>query len=245
MSDKPDSGSPASDKAAPADIAIQLAAALEQQRAYRIVEDVSATRSSRDMREAFDAGFVTACEEIMERLKTEEWSLLGKPQPIVQPWSLDALIRARDALEPEARGPILYALTYPGGNIMFDDEGNPLVSCAAKDLEAELFDVDGAAEIVGLYTRPAHPPAALPEPVAYIYRTVNGLQALCYADDKRDGVEGSFIPLYLHPPARPALPGGGLAAAERLIRLRQNVGNAEYERQCDDWLAHLRLAEGK
>lgn len=115
MSDKPDSGSPASDKAAPADIAIQLAAALEQQRAYRIVEDVSATRSSRDMREAFDAGFVTACEEIMERLKTEEWSLLGKPQPIVQPWSLDALIRARDALEPEARGPILYALTYPGG----------------------------------------------------------------------------------------------------------------------------------
>ena len=77
MSDKPDSGSPASDKAAPADIAIQLAAALEQQRAYRIVEDVSATRSSRDMREAFDAGFVTACEEIMERLKTEEFQALG------------------------------------------------------------------------------------------------------------------------------------------------------------------------
>lgn len=92
------------------------------------------------------------------------------------------------------------------------------------------------------FLEPAHPPAALPEPVAYIYRTVNGLQALCYADDKRDGVEGSFIPLYLHPPARPALPGGGLAAAERLIRLRQNVGNAEYERQCEDW---LNLAEGR
>ena len=108
--------------------------------------------------------------------------------------------------------------------------------------------VDGDATVADVYLAMiayAHPPAALPEPVAYIYRTVNGLQALCYADDKRDGVEGSFIPLYLHPPARPALPGGGLAAAERLIRLRQNVGNAEYERQCDDWLAHLRLAEGK
>lgn len=35
---------------------------------------------------------------------------------------------------------------------------------------------------------------------------------------------------------------GWLKEAARLIRLRKNVGNAEYERQCEDW---LNLAEGR
>ena len=61
-----------------ADVAI----ALEQQRALKIVADVAALRSGRDMTEAFDAGFVTACDEIDLRLRTERWALGGVDGPL-------------------------------------------------------------------------------------------------------------------------------------------------------------------
>ncbi len=61
-----------------ADVAI----ALEQQRALKIVADVAALRSDKDMTEAFDAGFVTACDEIEHRLRTERWALGGVDGPL-------------------------------------------------------------------------------------------------------------------------------------------------------------------
>ena len=64
------------------DQAAEVAIALEQQRALKIVADVTALRSDRDMREPFDAGFVTACEEIEHRLRTERWALGGVDGPL-------------------------------------------------------------------------------------------------------------------------------------------------------------------
>ena len=68
--------------AAQGDQVADVAIALEQQRALKIVADVAALRSGRDMTEAFDAGFVTACDEIDLRLRTERWALGGVDGPL-------------------------------------------------------------------------------------------------------------------------------------------------------------------
>lgn len=59
------------------DEVIELAAALEQQRAYRIVADVAALRigNPAELPTPFEAGYQLACEEIEHRLRTEQWEL--------------------------------------------------------------------------------------------------------------------------------------------------------------------------
>lgn len=62
------------------DEAILLAAALEQQRALKIVEAVAALPIGGHDATAptpFQAGYRLACDEIMERLRTEVWELEG------------------------------------------------------------------------------------------------------------------------------------------------------------------------
>ena len=158
--------------------------------------------------------------------------------------------------------PLLYAIVDEVGGVC-DDGESLLVSTNRDELADDAHYMNrGAYEdcavcVVPLY---AHPPAALPEPPIpfpgrreverEIERTENPTGMRLNDSKERVILPGGTLRRMLRiidatPPARPALPGGGLAAAERLIRLRKNVGNAEYERQCDDWLAHLRLAEGK
>ena len=64
--------------------AIDLAAALEQQRALKIVQDVRATHpfGASDMPTQGEAAFDMACEEIEHRLRTEPWALNGVPAPL-------------------------------------------------------------------------------------------------------------------------------------------------------------------
>ena len=61
-----------------ADDCIGLARALEQQRAVKIAEAVAALSIGAPdaiMPTAFQSGFQSACEEIIHRLETEEWTL--------------------------------------------------------------------------------------------------------------------------------------------------------------------------
>ncbi len=60
----------------------EVAAALEQQRALKIVADVRRLRTENEMPSYFDAGYDLACEEIDHRLRTEEWSLGDVPAPL-------------------------------------------------------------------------------------------------------------------------------------------------------------------
>ena len=58
-----------------------VAAALEQQRALRIVEAVAAV-GARFTGKAFASGYSLACEEIAERLRTEQWTLGDTETPL-------------------------------------------------------------------------------------------------------------------------------------------------------------------
>ncbi|WP_119157956.1 hypothetical protein [Caldimonas tepidiphila] len=63
-------------KEATADECLELAQALEQLRAQKIVEAVAALPiggKDADMPTQFQAGYQLACEEIMTRLRTEVW----------------------------------------------------------------------------------------------------------------------------------------------------------------------------
>jgi hypothetical protein len=68
------------------DQSIELAAALEQQRALKIVADVRALRMGKGPDEMLptvaESFFDLACEEIEVRLRTEEWTLLGVAMPL-------------------------------------------------------------------------------------------------------------------------------------------------------------------
>jgi hypothetical protein len=64
---------------------VDLAIALEQQRALKIVEDVHNLRiggRNETMPTAYQAGHCNACEEIEHRLRTEQWELNGSPAPL-------------------------------------------------------------------------------------------------------------------------------------------------------------------
>jgi hypothetical protein len=70
------------------DEVIELAAALEQQRAYKIVADVAALPigTPGDMPTPFQSGYQLACEEIEHRLRTEQWQVAdGVYAPIAEP----------------------------------------------------------------------------------------------------------------------------------------------------------------
>ena len=59
---------------------IALAVSMEKERAVKIVDDVSNERiggNTEASPTAFMAGYQTACEEILHRLKTEEWKYFG------------------------------------------------------------------------------------------------------------------------------------------------------------------------
>lgn len=61
---------------------IEFAQALEQRRAVVITESVRALAlggQEEQMPTAFHAGYQLACDEILHRLKTEEWDLCLKP----------------------------------------------------------------------------------------------------------------------------------------------------------------------
>lgn len=77
---------PAALKAArDADHSIELAIALEQQRALKIVADVRRTgfaKSATNIPTQAEALFDLACEEIDNRLRTEQWALMGSPSPL-------------------------------------------------------------------------------------------------------------------------------------------------------------------
>ena len=62
------------------DDCIDLAVALEQQRALAIVSAVTALEIGQGTT-SFAAGFNLACEEVAHRLKTEQWELGGVPSP--------------------------------------------------------------------------------------------------------------------------------------------------------------------
>jgi ribA/ribD-fused uncharacterized protein len=70
---------------ASADECIDLACALEQRRALKIVDDVHNLRiggRAEVMPTAFHAGYCLACEEIEHRLRTEQWGIDGAPVPL-------------------------------------------------------------------------------------------------------------------------------------------------------------------
>jgi hypothetical protein len=70
---------------APIDECIELAHALEQLRAIKIVEAVAAIQiggANADIPTPFQAGYQLACEEIKHRLQTEQWNLGDMPQPM-------------------------------------------------------------------------------------------------------------------------------------------------------------------
>jgi hypothetical protein len=83
---------------------------------------------------------------------------------------------------------------------------------------------------VPVYLGIASPPAL---PVPYTAQVIAGQDRDLFTAEQMVAY-GQQCAAPAHPPA--ALPEGWLAEAERLIRLRKNVGNAEYERQCEDWL---------
>ena len=63
------------------DECVGVAMALEQQRAIKIAEAVAALRiggADAIMPTPFQAGYQLACEEIIYRLKTEQWSMPPK-----------------------------------------------------------------------------------------------------------------------------------------------------------------------